>query len=153
MATLYKHGELGQIERLDCKLAYCADGKILRNDGDGWKCWRKLKAGIDPRAHFEEAKKKYAEKLRDGPAFSAWRDLLHSLVSFRCRNLVVRTIGLMPQDPDGVWAELSDYGFMFGEGEILSIDEACALCAAYRAAMAEARSKAQPEPETTMAQA
>ena len=148
MATLYKHGELGQVERLDCKLAYCADGKILRNDGDGWKCYRKLKSGRDPALHFQEAKAHYAEKIRDNPCFAAWRDLLHSLVSFRCRNLVVRTIGLMPDDPDGVWSELSDYGYLFGEGDLLSIDDACALCAAYRAAMLEAKSKITPEAET-----
>lgn len=36
MATLSKHGEIGQIEYLSYRAAYCQDGQILRNQGDGW---------------------------------------------------------------------------------------------------------------------
>ena len=135
MATLYKHGEIGQIERVAYKVAYCADGKILRNDGDGWKQWRKCKPGIDPRARFEEAKANYSQKLATKPAFAAWRSLFHELVPFKQRNLVLTAIGLMPQDPDGVWSEVNDYcGF---SGSEYSIEDICQLCRAYQAAEQE----------------
>lgn len=144
MATLYKHGEIGQIERVAYKLAYCEDGKILRNDGDGWKQWRKLKPGLDPKAIFEERKAKYAQKLADNPAFAAWRSLFHSLVSFKHRNIVLSTISMMPGDPDGCWSTFDDYSFY---GVELSLDEWVQLCRAYEAAQAEARSKAPATPQ------
>ena len=145
MATLYKHGELGQIEKLDHKLAFCADGQILRNDGDGWKCWKKLKAGIDAREHFERMKLKYSEKLSSLPCFAAWRELMHELVPFKLRNLTLRTISMMPGDPDGVCSELGDFGYLTGDDTGLSLDDCCRLCSAYRVAMLESKFDAQVE--------
>lgn len=142
MATLYKHGELGQIERLAYKLAYCADGKILRNDGDGWKQWRKCKPGIDPRARFEQAKSAYAEKLSAKPAFAAWRSLFHELVPFTQRSLVLTAISCMPQDPDGVWSEVNDY--LSFAGDSYSIEDICSLCRAYQAAELESTPQTEP---------
>lgn len=144
MATLYKHGELGQIERVSYKLAYCADGKILRNQGDGWKLYRTVKPGIDPREHFEKCKANYEQKLRECPAFAAWRSLFHRTFSFSRRYLALSVISSMPQDPDGVWSELNDYAFGSSNGEY-GIDEIVQVCRAYQAAEAESKAK-QPAP-------
>lgn len=107
MATIYKHGEIGQIERLTHKLCYCLDGKILRNNGNGWKLWAKLKPGIDPQAHFARKQAEYANKLTTKPAFAAWRRKIHSY-AFGKRTLLVEAIKMLGNDIDGLWSELND---------------------------------------------
>lgn len=146
MATISKHGEIGQIERVAYKVCYCRDGQILRNDGDGWKVWKRLKPEFahDPVGAFERAKAKYQEKLSTRPAFAAWRSLMHELVAPRNRNMVLTTISSMPQDSDGVWSTLDDYNFM---GIDLSIEDCVQLCRAYESAQAEARKLAQATSE------
>lgn len=142
MATLYKHGEIGQIERVAYKVAYCADGQVLRNDGDGWKTWKRVKPGVDPKQLFETVKAKYAEKLRTKPAFAHWREVFHRTFSPRQRSIALTSIDSMPQDPDSVWSELNDYA-PFG-GDSFSIEEIVECCRAYQAA--ELESKATTEP-------
>lgn len=145
MATLYKHGELGQIERATSKIAYCADGQILRNQGDGWKQWKRLKPGVDAREHFEKAKASYARKLETLPAFAEYRRLLHAEISFSHRYMVATVISTMPQDPDGVWSELNDMLSIS-----IGVNEVVELCRAFEAAEREASAmKAQaPQPAT-----
>lgn len=139
MATLYKHGELGQIERVAHKVAYCLDGKILRNQGDGWKLWKTLKPGVDAREHFEKATANYAAKLADKPCFAEWRKLFHETFSFSNRYMALTVISSMPQDPDGVWSELNDCG-----GITCGIDEVVAVCRAYQAAELESKPASEP---------
>lgn len=153
MATLYKHGEIGQVERLAYRLAYCEDGNILRNDGDGFKMWKRLRKEINPQAAFERAKEKYAEKLATFPCFAAWRSEFHALIPFKLRNLALSVISMMPQDPDGVWSELNDFCSMQGDGDLLSVEDACNLCRLYEAARLEgkeheATKQAQAQPVT-----
>lgn len=143
MAVLSKHGEIGQIEKLAHKVAYCSDGQILRNQGDGWKVWKKLKPGFVPAESFERSKANYAQKLHERPAFAAWRSTLHDLVSFSQRYMVVTVISAMPQDPDGVWSECNDILQID-----LSIDDCVQLCRAYDSAEEEAKAMA---PMTTAA--
>ncbi len=138
MATLYKHGEIGQIERLCSKYAYCLDGKILRNSGSGWKIYAKVKEGIDPRAHFETAKANYARKLAENPAFAHLREILHETVSFGNRHVVKETISLMSDDADGVWSTFADNAW---RGVELDLDDCVALCDAFRAMEAEFKAK------------
>jgi len=133
MATIYKHGELGQIERLTHKVCYCADGKILKNYGHGWKVWGKVKPGIDPKAHFEKCKAKYAEKLATMPAFAAWRKALHDNFSLKNRVLALESIKMLGDDFDGAWASLDDYGIK------VNFDDFMLVCEAYKAACNEAR--------------
>lgn len=154
MARLSKHGELGQIEKLDHKLAYCSDGQVLRNNGDGWKVWRKLKPGIDPVSHFHQAQTKYAEKLANNPAFRHWRELFHAAFPFRLRFMALQAISLMPDDSDGVCSEINDFACLNGGVELINFQEAADLCSAYRLAMREANeAKAQTliRPEMTPA--
>lgn len=139
MATLYKHGEIGQIERLAYKLAYCSDGNILRNQGDGWKLWKRLKAGVNPQEHFEKAKRLYADKIASKPAFAEWRSMFHREFAFSNRYMALTVISSMPQDPDGVWSELNDYANI-----PCGIDEVVALCRAYQAAQKESETITEP---------
>jgi hypothetical protein len=133
MATLYKHGEILQIDKLDHRIAFCADGKILRNDGEGWKTYKKLKPGLDASTIAHKL------KLSTRPAFSSWRELLHENFPLALRGLAVRIIGMMPDDPDGCWSEINDYSSLTGNGELVSIDDCVALCRAYKWATDEAK--------------
>lgn len=134
MATLYKHGEIGQIERLIYKIAYCADGNIMQNNGNGWKLWKKLKEGIDPRVHFEKQKNAYQEKLNKFPCFASWRNKLHKLISFKDRAIVVEGIKMLGNDLDGLWSELNDYGRVQ-----IDLDDLKELIEAYNLAIQEAQ--------------
>lgn len=150
MATLSKHGELGQIERLTYKLAYCSDGQVLRNNGEGWKIWKKCKPGIDPVQHFAQAQANYANKLATQPAFAEWRRVLHSNVAFRNRFLVLEAIKMLGNDVDGLWSELNDMANIS-----LSLEDCQELVAAYDAACREAddiaKAKAAPQLESVPA--
>lgn len=133
MATIYKHSEIGQIERLTHKLCYCLDGKILRNQGAGWKIYGKLKPGIDPQAHFEKARANYAEKLATKPAFAAWRREVHKY-AFSKRGLLVEMVKTLGNDIDGLWVELNDLC-----GIHASLDDCQALVDKYNAAIEEGK--------------
>lgn len=43
MAVLKKHGRYRKVETLRKSWAYCSDGKVLVNDGYGWKLFGKIK--------------------------------------------------------------------------------------------------------------
>lgn len=140
MATIYKHGgEVGRIERLTFSMLFCEDGKILRNDGAGWRIWRKLKPGVEggPRGSFNRCRAEYDEKLARLPAFAHWRERVHEF-PLKKRALVVEAVRLLPADPDGLWSELEDMGLPVSHGE------AQALLDAYRAANAEAKAQVHP---------
>lgn len=130
MATLYKHGEIGQIERLTFKVAYCADGNILRNDGYGWKIWRKIKEGIDPVELFHKKQKEYQEKLISLPCFAAWRKAIHAF-PLKHRAIIVEGVRMLGNDLDGLTSELQDYGIQ------IDYDETKELNDAYEAALEE----------------
>ena len=139
MATIYKHGgEVGRIEKLTFSMLFCADGKVLRNFGNGWKTWRKLKPDVEggPRGCFERCLDDYRAKLGNLPEFARWRDRVH-VFPLRHRAFVLEAVKLLSHDADGLWAELEDMGLR------VSIGEAQALCAAYRAAQAESKAKAE----------
>lgn len=143
MATIYKHGgEVGRIEKLTFSMLFCADGKVLRNHGDGWKLWRKLKPDVEggPAGAFKRCSDEYNAKLRDGWAFAHWRDLVHEF-PLRKRALVVEAVRLLPADPDGLWSELEDMGCPVSHGE------AQALLDAYGAAQREAKRHAEEKAE------
>jgi len=138
MATIYKHGgEVGRIEKLTFSMLFCADGKVLRNFGSGWKLWRKLKSDVEggPRGCFERCKADYDAMLANGPEFASWRDKVHAF-PLRKRLLVIEAVKLLPADPDGLWSELEDMGCPVSHGE------AKALLDAYKAAQAEAKAQA-----------
>jgi len=150
MATISKHGEqLAVIERLTSKLSYMSDGKILRNAGDGWKCWRRLKPGVDAREHAQAAVSNYAKLLSERPALREYRKLLHATVSNGQRFLINEVLAMLANDPDGVWSELND-----SLNIAIDVDECVELCRAYEScaaetkAMRERRASDQPAPAT-----
>ena len=141
MATLSKHGELGQIERLLDKVAYCADGKILRNSGDGWKQWKKLKPGNDPATVWPQRQAEFLQRLKDAPYYADYRELLHKMVTFQNRYIVHETIANLGNDVDGCWSELGDYDSLHGTDISLSVEEIQELADAYEGMMKEMKEK------------
>ena len=138
MATLSKHGEkLTEIERLASKIAYMSDGTILRNHGDGWKLWRKVKPGVDVAAHAKERAESYEKFLMERPAFAAYREALHKTVCFSQRYLVKEVLSMFANDPDGVWSELNDMANV-----PIDVDECVELCGLHEAASAETKTYA-----------
>lgn len=144
MATICKHGgSVGRIDKLTFSMLFCADGKVLRNDGAGWRLWRKLKldaAKMDggPAGVYARCRDEYAAKLSAMPAFAHWRRLVHEF-PLKKRALVVSAVQHLPEDPDGLWSELEDMGCPVSHGE------ANALLHAYRMANIEAKEKALAE--------
>lgn len=143
MATIYKHGgAVGRIDKLTFSMLFCADGKVLRNDGAGWRIWRKLKMDPNkmdggPAGVFKRCDAEYQQKLAAGPAFAHWRKLVHEF-PLKKRALVVEAVRLLPADPDGLWSELEDLGLPVSHGE------AQALLDAFSDAKAEARAQSHP---------
>ena len=133
MAVLSKHGaEIGRIEKLTSIVAYMADGKILRNQGDGWKQYRKVKPGINPQDAFNRSLEAATQFKAERPCYVEYKKQLHALACNGKRCLVHMTVETLGNDHDGVWSELND---MIGIS--CSFDEVADLCRAYDAMIAE----------------
>ena len=132
MAKLSAHGkEIGRIEGLTRTRAYFSDGKILRNDGFGWKLFAKFKPDVDPVEGFARAKAAFETKLKDNPAAAEYRRQLHDLACVSKRWKLHAAVTMMPDDPDGVWSEACDG---YGDNISADLDEIVSLCRAYKVA-------------------
>ena len=135
MAKLSAHGaELYRIEHVTYRVARMSDGKILRDNGGGWKLWKKLKPGFDPVEQARKAREFHENVTAD----RVWRsDYRRKMVGeFPClekRIMASTAIELMPDDADGVWATLDD------EGTGTDLDTVVELCDLYKRAMAEGK--------------
>jgi len=143
MAKLKAHGhEIGTIYFATSAKRYMSDGVILKNYGTGWKIHGKVKAGIEPRMAYANAVERQNKMLAERPAFAAYRKALHNLAGLCKRWQLQAAIELMPDDPDGVWAEACD-----GWRNIVSadLDEVSDLCRTYQAAISEQKTRGQVE--------
>ncbi len=129
MATIYKHGaEIARFSYLTYDVLVMSDGKLLRNQGDGWKLWRKCKADSTPAQVAQVRQAKVEGVKQTHPCFSEYKRMLHAEVCLRNRAIVHEIISSMPQDADGCYSELSDHGFWHG-----SLDDMVELCRAFQA--------------------
>ena len=138
MATLSKHGrEIGRINYLTTVRAYMEDGAVLKHDGTGWKQLGKVKPGVSPETAYANAKTKQENGLAEKPCYAAYRKELHSLAPQSKRWRLHTAVTMMPDDPDGVWSSVvDDYGTR--NSIEADLDEICALCDLYTAAVREA---------------
>ena len=135
MAKLSAHGiEIGRIRYVTFVVAYFADGTILRDSGLGWKTYRRVKPGIDPRQVFERKRLAYADRLAQNPHLAAYRKALHDLAGNNKAWKLHACVELMPDDPDGVWSDACDG---FGDNVRADISEIVELCDLYHLAMRE----------------
>ena len=109
MAALSKHGtELYRYDTLTHRVAHMSDGHILKNDGFGWKLWRKCKPGVQPEDAASGKRLRNEERDRNEPSFCALREWFVENVPFGQRWKVLQAFEMMPDDLDGVWATLDD---------------------------------------------
>lgn len=146
MATLSKHGqELGRMEFISSRTVHMTDGTILRDQGDGWRRWRKVKPNVDARVAFGLSVDRHAEFERERPAYCEYRKALFAAAGrcLRTRIHIHTLVKLMPGDPDGVTTELAD---SLIDPVHVDLDEAVQLCRLYRA-MAEENIQLQAKPQ------
>ena len=135
MATLNKHGsEIGRIDFITYSKAYMTDGTILKNGGQGWKIYGKIKQGFKPEQVYQNKLNKFNEINHNSPMLALYRKELHKLTNIKNRWFVHNAIELMPDDPDGVWATLNDDYF---RQDVFSIEEIVNLCKLYNQAQLE----------------
>lgn len=107
MATLSKNGfEIARYDQLRISYSIRSNGKILKNEGFGWKLV-KLKEGISAAA-FHERLERIEIKL--SPIFLKYRKAVQSEfpLSVRWQYLTLRD--LLGSDIDGIWSDLDDRG-------------------------------------------
>ena len=133
MARLKSHGvELARRETPTSRIAVMSDGHILRNQGDGWKLWKKVKPGVDVVGFAE----RFEANTRSIPELvHAYTRSLMDAVDLAHRWKLHHLITLMPEDVDGIWSQLDDYGYHPEFGDIKR------ACEAYRVAELAVRSE------------
>ena len=125
MATLYKHGEkLATRETPNSRIAVMSDGQIMRNYGQGWKLWKRLKPGVD---QAEYARKFDARTKALPPEVRDYIQALADAVDLEHRWMLHEAIKAMPQDPDGCWSSVEDYGYT------PDLDDVVKACRLYQA--------------------
>ena len=100
---------------------------IMKNYGQGWKLWKRLKPGIQP--------EEYARKFNDRtkailPEVLTYIDCLIQCANLEHRARLHTAVSLMPTDPDGVWSEFDDWS-----GYTLDLDDVVKCCRAYQVAL------------------
>lgn len=134
MAKLSAHGEeLLRLEFTTYRLAYMSDGQALRNVGDGWKKYKKVKDGLNIREVVQDRGQKRLNFRNECPCWARYLDLLVDNFSLEHRAAVHTIIDMMPQDPDGCWSEINDN---MGEDSI-DLETLVEMCRAWQSAEKE----------------
>lgn len=107
MATLSKQGrEIGRINQLRASYSLRDNGRILKNEGDGWKIL-KLRDGWETHTAWAHLCAKEAEL---SPEFKAYRRAVQSEFCLANRWKYLELVKLLGDDIDGIWAHLDDEG-------------------------------------------
>ena len=128
--------EIGRIKYTTKVYAYFTDGKVLLNQGFGWKLKYKVKDGINPRDVYEKQLAKHDDFERNRPALAAYRKELHAIAGMGKAWKLHAAVQMLDNDPDGVWSEACDG---YGDNVHADIDEVSNLCILYGAAMLESK--------------
>jgi len=103
-----------------------SDGQILKNMGNGWKLWKRLKPGIDALQYAEGFK---ARTQNQPTELKAYIKALQTACDLEHRWKLHTLIESMPSDPDGIWAHMDDYSYS------LDLEDICAACKLYESAV------------------
>lgn len=107
MATLSKNGvETARVELLRKTYSFRSNGKILKNEGFGWKLVT-LKAGVSPDHFLANLRSREASLT---PLFREYRSRVQSEFPLSIRWKYLELAKLMAGDVDGIWAHLDDDG-------------------------------------------
>lgn len=122
MACISKHGkELDRREYCDCRVTVMSDGNVIRNVGQGWKLWKKVKAGVDVAEYARSIRAKYDARPEQ---FHSYIETLIDACDLEHRGRLHMLADSMPEDPDGCWAMFDDFGYQ------LDIDDVVRVCRA-----------------------
>jgi hypothetical protein len=110
MATLSKNGlEVGRVEYLDHVVSIRSNGNVLRNNGFGWKRWRKVKGGLLPEHALARRQELMAKRCEACPNYAQQRKVLLRF-GLEKRQRIIAALDTLGDDIDGVWATLDDCG-------------------------------------------
>lgn len=141
MAKISAHGTaIGTIHYSASSKMYMSDGKVLKNNGHGWKLYSTVKPHLTPTEAYNRAVANRAAKLAERPHLAAWTKALIEAAPLSKRWKLKLAISMMPQDPDGVWSEVCDG---YGDNVHLDVDEVAELCRLYLLAEVEFNSLKQ----------
>jgi hypothetical protein len=130
MAKLSAHGnELDRREYPSFRLAVMADGNILRDYGQGWKLYKRLKPGVNAVEYAASSRARYEARP---PLFHEYVKAIRDAVAITHRSQLHILVSLMPNDPDGVYSEFNDNNQY--SGPQIDLDDAVRLCTLYRSA-------------------
>ncbi len=143
MAKVSAHGaEIGTLYFTTSARRYMSDGHVLRNQGFGWKLYKKLERD-SIQAAYESQLAKQTELLANRPMTRAYRKALHDMAGLSKRWKLHAAVETLAPDADGVWSEACDG---YGDNISADIDEVGELCRLYQSAVDEQRAfKAQKE--------
>jgi len=113
--------------------SYMSDGKIMIDEGYGWKLYSSWKPGVDIAAGVARQKARYDAKPREYHDYIA---ALKSTGPIKDRWKIHAAVSLMPGDPDGAWSSLECYG------EGYDLDDLVRVCSAYEALLAKGNESA-----------
>jgi hypothetical protein len=85
-----------------------SDGAVLRNQGNGWKRWKRVKAGVDPVAFAAKMLATYDARPTE---FHAYMKALAAACDLEHRAQLNALVDQMPEDPDAVWSIFDDPGY------------------------------------------
>lgn len=131
-----KAATLVVIDRMADRLIWLEDGNVLRDTGDGPRPWKRVKAGIDPRAALNRWSENNTNWLDQHPAYAGLEAFMVANFKVQNRLLVLAALSALGNDADGLWAELVDAGIE------ISVQDAHELCRLYGAMQAERRERA-----------
>ena len=108
MAKLSAHGrkELARRETPTGRLALMSDGNILRNQGSGWKQYKRLKPGVDVNAYAVKFEA-FTQAIPD--SVKHYTDALMRAVNLEYRWRLHTLISHMPEDVDGVYSDINEW--------------------------------------------
>ena len=131
MTRLKDHGKHVKLKQCLKQYAFCEDGTIFKDTGEGFKKYGKLKEGLNYIDIKNKWEKKYLNKLVKLPSTKAFYDALDEyFFSIQDKNNMLSLISLMPDDADGVWSTLDDYSYC-SEFDLM-IDDVVNLCQLYK---------------------
>lgn len=119
MATLSKNGvETARVELLRKTYSFRSNGKVLRNDGFGWKLVT-LKQGVSPDQFLANLRSRETSLT---PLFREYRSRVQSEFPLSIRWRYLEMANLLDGDIDGIWAHLDDHGIHVGLETLRELD-------------------------------
>ena len=155
MARLASHGRHVIIDCIWYQKAICEDGKILRNNGRGWKICANVKKEYTWQQAADIKQRSLTALYETLPTVKALKEWLDKHVKSRAKRAYLKmALDYLGNDVDGFWSELHDQSYNPDVPQ-LDLDECVEICRLYELAVkdllayrAAKRGVAQPQVST-----